>query len=443
MSQKIVVIGGGASGFLAAITAAKAGASVTILEQNSKLGKKILSTGNGKCNLTNLNQQKEYYRCSEPEFPYVALNQFTLEDTISFFHEIGIYTKNKNGYLYPHSEQASSVVEVLEMEARRLKVKLKTNERVTHIECLKYDLNANQLNVSSEAGNMPDNLINGNSVQNDNQRKTEVELEEIESASERFLVHTESWHYPCDSVIISCGSSASVIEGSNGSGYELAKKLGHTIVKPLPALTGLKGIGTHFSKWAGVRVEAKISLMINGKPGISEKGELQLTDYGISGIPVFQISRYASRAIDEGKTVTAIIDFLPDMTIEECQRFFQSRRNNRPNKSLKEQFVGVFPGKLIEVLVGNAKEKNIPMEEIVSKIKNLEIKIKGTLDLDHAQVCTGGVSCKEINPETMESKLVPGVYFCGEVLDVDGTCGGYNLQWAWSSGYVAGKSAIS
>lgn len=407
MSQKIVVIGGGASGFMAAITAAKAGASVTILEQNSKLGKKILSTGNGKCNLTNLNQKKEYYRCSEPEFPYTALNQFTLEDTISFFHEIGIYTKNKNGYLYPHSEQASSVVEVLEMEARRLKIKLKTNERVTHIEPLKAE---------KDTG--------------------------IEPLSERFLVHTESWHYPCDSVIISCGSSASVIEGSNGSGYELAKKIGHTIVKPLPALTGLKGAGNQFSKWAGVRVEAKISLIINGTNTVSEKGELQLTDYGISGIPVFQISRYASRAIDEGKTVTAIIDFLPDMTREECQNFFETRQNNRPNKSLKEQLVGVFPSKLIEVLVGNTKGNLIQIEDFVQKIKNFEITIKNTLDLDHAQVCTGGISCKEIDPETMESKLIPGVYFSGEVLDVDGTCGGYNLQWAWSSGYAAGKSAV-
>lgn len=413
MSQKIVVIGGGASGFMAAITAAKAGASVTILEQNSKLGKKILSTGNGKCNLTNLNQQKECYRCSEPEFPYVALGQFTLEDTISFFHEIGIYTKNKNGYLYPHSEQASSVVEVLEMEARRLKIKLKTNERVTRIECLVHSENTDSTTESSHSGNI----------------------------SERFLVHTKSWHYPCDNIIISCGSSASVIEGSNGSGYELAKELGHTIIKPLPALTGLKGVETYFSKWAGVRVEAKMSLSINGKDVISEKGELQLTDYGISGIPVFQISRYASRAIDEGKNVNVVVDFLPDMTMKECQKFFETRQNNRPNKSLKEQFVGVFPAKLIEVFVGNTKGKTIKIEEIVQKIKNFEIKIKDTLDLSHAQVCTGGVSCKEINAETMESKLVSGIYFCGEVLDVDGTCGGYNLQWAWSSGYVAGKSA--
>ncbi len=391
MSKKIVVIGGGASGFMAAITAAKAGASVTILEQNSKLGKKILSTGNGKCNLSNLNQQKDCYRSTENEFPYRILDKFTVEDTICFFHEIGIYTKNKNGYLYPYSEQASSVVEVLEMEARRLKIKLKTQEKVQRIEPL----------------------------------------------SDGFLVHTESWKYPCDRVIVCCGSSASVIEGSDGSGYELAKTLGHSIVKPLPALTGLKGVGSQFSKWAGVRVDAKISLLVDGEMVVSQRGEVQLTDYGISGIPVFQVSRYASRAVDEGKTVTALLDFLPDLSFIEGIELLNVRQKNRPNKTLKELLTGLFPGKLTDVLLNKVNT----LEDLTQNIKKYEIKIKGTLDLDHAQVCTGGITCKEIDGETMESKLIPGIYFCGEIVDVDGTCGGYNLQWAWSSGYAAGCAA--
>lgn len=457
MSKKVVVIGGGASGFMAAITAAKSGASVTILEQNSKLGKKILSTGNGKCNLTNLDQKEEYYRSNTPEFPQSALGKFTVQDTISFFHEIGIYTKNKNGYLYPHSEQAASVVEVLEMEARRLKVKLKTNEKVTSIK----QLCRNECDTVSETSK----------ISGSNQETTAKNIKNdiISNVMDKFLVQTESWQYPCDSVILSCGSSASLIEGSDGSGYELAKSFGHSIVKPLPALIGLKGVGNQFNKWAGVRVEAEISLIIDAKTDnnegnvnddvnsninksinnnidfnkrkISARGELQLTDYGISGIPVFQISRYASRAIDEGKRVTSIIDFLPSMTEEDCQNFLTSRMENRPNKTLKEQLVGIFPAKLIEVFFGNKKPSKMSIEELVRNIKRYEVKIKNTLDLDHAQVCTGGISCQEVNPETMESKLVPSVYFCGEILDVDGTCGGYNLQWAWSSGYVAGSSA--
>ena len=393
MSKKIVVIGGGASGFMAAITAARAGASVTILEQNSKLGKKILSTGNGKCNLTNTRQTKECYGCTEQDFPYTVLEKFNFEDTISFFHEIGIYTKNKNGYIYPHSEQASSVVEVLEMEARNLKIKLKTQEKVSRIE--------------------PD--------------------------GHGFLIHTNSWQYPCDCVILSCGSSASVIEGANGSGYELAQNLGHTIIEPLPALTGLKGYGKPFSKWAGVRAEAKLTLQIDEEKTVSEQGEVQLTDYGISGIPTFQISRYVSKAIAKGRSVSVFLDFLPEMTEIECLEFLNMRQQNRPYKNLKEMLTGLFPSKLIDVLLDRTND----MGALVNNIKNYEVKIKETLDLDHAQVCTGGISCREVSSETLESKLVPGLYFCGEILDVDGICGGYNLQWAWSSGHAAGEAAAN
>lgn len=397
MNQKITVIGCGASGLMAAITAAKHGASVTILEQNAKPGKKILSTGNGKCNLTNLEQQPEYYRSSTEGFPHSALNTFTVEDTIHFFHEIGIYTKNKNGYLYPYSEQASSVVELLLMEARRQKVKIKLQECVTRIEPLK----------------------NGSG----------------------FVVHTKTWQYPSDRVIISCGSSASMIEGSDGSGYGLAESLGHRIIKPLPALTGLRAQGNAFAKWAGVRAEGIVTIKYDGSGSIASKGELQLTEYGISGIPVFQISRYVSRALDEGKEVNAFIDFLPGFTKETCQEFFRERISSRPDKTLKEQLIGIFPLKLIDVFMGSKKASKLTLEELVSQIKQYPLKIKSTQDLDHAQVCTGGVSCDEICPETMESKLVRGIYFTGEVVDVDGTCGGYNLQWAWSSGYTAGRSA--
>lgn len=397
MNQKVTVIGCGASGLMAAITAARYGASVTVLEQNAKPGKKILSTGNGKCNLTNLDQQPEYYRSSTIGFPKTALEAFSLEDTIAFFHEIGIYTKNKNGYLYPYSEQASSVVELLLMEAKRLKVKIKLSECVTKIE-----------RAEDENG---------------------------------FIVFTKTWQYPSDRVIISCGSSASMIEGSDGSGYELAKSLGHSIVNPLPALTGLKAQGNAFAKWAGVRVEGVVTVQYDGCSSITSRGEIQLTEYGISGIPVFQISRYVSRALDEGKKVQVYLDFLPDFTMESCEAFFQSRIVLRPDKNLKEQLIGIFPLKLIDVLCGSKKASKLTLEEILTQMKHYKLNIKSTLDLDHAQVCTGGVSCDEIDPETMESKLVPGIYFSGEVADVDGTCGGYNLQWAWSSGYTAGRSA--
>lgn len=391
MNNKIIVVGGGASGFMAAIQAARGGAAVTILEQNGKFGKKLLSTGNGKCNLTNTESYTGCYRSSTPDFASTVMFNFDVQQTIRFFMEIGIYTKNKNGYLYPHSEQASSVVEVLEMEARSLKIKLKTQE----------------------------------------------EVQQIEKTENGFLVKTNTWEYPCDKVILACGSKASVIEGANGSGYKLAADLGHRIIKPLPALTGIKGTDGFYSKWAGVRTGACVTLAINGQKMKQETGEVQLTDYGISGIPVFQLSRYAARALDENCTVSMFLDFLPEFSPESLLTFLKTRRERNPYKTLRESLIGLFPEKLIDVLMMDADTE----EALARKIKGLEVPVKETMSFDHAQVCSGGVDCQEIDPMTMESALVPGVYFCGELVDVDGACGGYNLQWAWSSGAVAGMAA--
>lgn len=391
MKNKIIVVGGGASGFMAAIQAARNGASVTILEQNGKFGKKLLSTGNGKCNLTNTESYTGCYRSSTPDFASTVMFRFDVQQTIRFFMEIGIYTKNKNGYLYPHSEQASSVVDVLEMEARHLKIKLKTQE----------------------------------------------EVQQIEKTEDGFLVKTNTWEYPCDKVILACGSKASVIEGSNGSGYKLAADLGHKIIKPLPALTGMKGTDRFYGKWAGVRTGACVTLAINGHKMKQETGEVQLTDYGVSGIPVFQLSRYASRALDENCTVSVFLDFLPEFSPESLLAFLKSRRARNPYKTLRESLIGLFPEKLIDVLLMDVDTE----EALALKIKALKVPVKETMSFDHAQVCSGGVDCEEIDPMTMESTLVPGVYFCGELVDVDGACGGYNLQWAWSSGAVAGMAA--
>lgn len=391
MGKTIVVVGGGASGLMAAITAARAGAKVTILEQNGKLGKKILSTGNGRCNMTNLDQNPACYRSSVPSFAQKVLETFSVEETLSFFKELGIFSKNRNGYIYPRSNQAVSVVEALEMEARRLRIKCKTQEEV-------------------------------------------VSIEKMESG---FSVLTKTWHYDCDSVIMACGSKASVIEGSNGSGYVLARKLGHTIIEPLPALVGLKGIGTYFSKWAGVRCDATVTLKIAEESIISDTGEIQLTDYGISGIPVFQISRYASRALAEKQTVSVELDFIPDMSEQEIVEELIRLAETDSSKKVRNLLTGLLPSKLIDTLV----EKTDGIPEIAEKIKHFIIPIKEPMDFTHAQVCTGGVSCEEIDADTMESKRIPGIYFCGELTDVDGACGGYNLQWAWSSGYLAGLSA--
>ncbi len=387
--RQVVITGAGASGMMAAIMAARNGAAVTVLEQNEKPGKKICATGNGKCNFSNLVMPEDAYRGTHPEFVKDAFAQFSVKDTVEFFKELGIFPLDRNGYLYPRSNQAQSVVDVLCMEASHLGVKIKTNEQVTAIETAK----------------------NG----------------------KKFQVLTKGWHYEADALILANGSKASSISGSDGSGYELAKKMGHRIIPVYPALTALKCKGPAFKTWAGVRTEGKVSLFINGKFHKSERGELQLTEYGISGIPVFQISTYAIRAVHEGEKAELRVDFLPELTEEETRELLHARKKACPYKNEKELLVGLFPEKLSKVLTSQ--------KHLLSAIKEFPLEVQDGMSFSQAQVCSGGVDTSQVNTHTMESKLCRNLYFAGELLDIDGTCGGYNLQWAWSSGAAAGIHA--
>lgn len=393
--KRVCIVGGGAAGMMAAIIAAREGAAVTVLEHNEKTGKKILATGNGRCNLTNLYQDASCYHSQERNLAWEVLEQFDVQKTIRFFSELGIYTKNKNGGLYPSSMQASSVQELLEMEARYQKVKIKCREHVTGIQVLQ------------------------------------------EAAKPVFQVKTETWSYEADAVILACGSKASAIEGADGSGYTLAKSLGLKVIKPLPALVPLKGKGTYFTKWAGTRVEGKVILKAGAQILDTAEGELQLTDYGISGIPVFQLSSQTARLLDSGVPVSAELDFLPDFDEKGLEEFLKRRENACPYKTQRELLTGLLPKKLADVL----SEGKTDRKTLVQRIKRFAVEIKGTKAFDMAQVCSGGVSLTEINPKTMECRKIPGIYLAGELLDTDGICGGYNLQWAWSSGACAGYAA--
>ena len=393
--KKVCIVGGGAAGMIAAIMAARNHAAVTILEHNEKTGKKLLATGNGRCNLTNEKQEKMCYHSEHPELLWDILQNFPFEQTLDFFEKIGIYPVSKNGYFYPSSMQASSVQEVLEMEARFLKVKIKCKEHVKEIK------------VSDTKENP------------------------------RFSVVTETWQYPADAVILACGSQASEIDGADGSGYTLAKQLGLKVINPLPALVPLKGKGNYFSKWAGTRIYGKIYLQSQNEIVQTEEGELQLTDYGISGIPVFQLSGLAAKLLQHQHSVTLMLDFLPDVTPKELEDLLLKRKELCPYKTTKELCIGLFPKKLIEVLV----DKKTDLSTLAEKIKKFSMEIVGTKPFSNAQVCQGGVSLEEISPKTMECKKIPGLYLAGELLDANGICGGYNLQWAWSSGACAGKEA--
>lgn len=388
--KKVVIIGGGASGMMAAIQAARTGAAVTLLEHNEKPGKKILATGNGRCNLTNLVQEPSHYRSSQPDFPWKIITQYPLEETLAFFSELGIYTKDRKGWVYPYSDQAAGVAQMLELEARHQKVKIKTTEEVT--------------DILLEDG--------------------------------QYLVKTATWQYPCDSVIIACGTPASNVEGSSATGYELAEKLGHTVLKPLPSLCGIRGKDNYYAKWAGSRMDGRITLEVNGETIGEEQGEILFTEYGISGIGVFQLSRYAVRGIDEGKTATYHLDLMPQLTKEELIKLLADRQQAGSYKNPQELLIGLLPRKIIDVLV----KKTYEPEKIADRLKDWQIPVKGAYALRQAQICSGGVDPRELTDQ-LESRLHPGIYFAGEVIDVDGPCGGYNLQWAWSSGAVAGKAA--
>lgn len=400
---KTAIVGAGASGMMAAVAAAQNGAYVTLTEHNDRVGKKILLTGNGRCNITNMYQSEECYRSDNTGFQSEVLNSFNTTDTLDFFDRLGIYPKNKNGYIYPNSEQASAVLDVLRMELLKQKINLMTNTKVIS----------------------------------------------VNKKDSQFIIKTSQGEIISDRLIIAAGSKAYSKTGSDGSGYELAKGLGHSIIKPLPALVQLRCEGS-FKTIAGVRCEAELSLICDGRTIASDRGELQITDYGISGIPTFQISRYAVRLLDSGNEVFVNIDLFPNIDRENFTKYMNKRVNNNLHKSLEDLLIGLINKKLITAVLKRAhlplslkcsELTNVHIFKLCSAIKNFKVKLNGYNSFDSAQVCSGGVDTREVDNKTLESRLVKGLYFAGEILDVDGICGGYNLQWAWSSGMAAGLNS--
>ena len=409
MKQDILIIGGGASGLAAAILAARKGAAVTILEHTDRVGKKLLSTGNGRCNLTNRNMGPQCYRSQEADFPMKVIGGFGLEETLEFFRTLGIEPKDRNGYIYPASDQASSVLDALRMELDHLGVRVAARCQVERI----------QPPFTEKPGG-------------------------------GFLVFTNQGQFQARALILAAGSKAAPNTGSDGSGYQLALSLGHRIIKPLPALVQLRCQGKHYRQLAGVRTEARVTLKVDGRTAAQDTGELQLTDYGISGIPVFQVSRFAAVALDQGKRVEAEIDFLPSWPYEEALNRLRERVKLLSYRTCEEFLSGLLNKKLAQVLI---KSAGIPLSRTAGTLKERELRqlleylksyralVSSVNPFANAQVCRGGVDVSQVNPETMESKLIPGLYFAGEILDVDGICGGYNLQFAWSSAAAAARAA--
>ena len=385
--NNVAVLGGGASGMMAAITAARLGSSVTILEKNSRIGKKLLMTGNGRCNLTNVNVGVRNYNS---EFVCDALDEFSAKDTIEFFKEIGLLTyEEQEGRVYPVSNQASAVLEVLRLEIERQNIK---------VIC-------------------------------------DFDIAKIEKSDDGFSIYSKNKEkIVANKIIASFGGKSAQNTGSDGSGYRLLTDLGHSIKTPDKALVQLKTD----KSIKGVRAYAKASL--NGR---SEKGEVQFTGYGLSGIPILNLSRYA----ENGDIV--MLDMMPDYTEDELFSYLKKRHN----QNLETYLIGMLNKPLGQMLL---KERDIgklsrnsgslvdfEIRKIAKKIKGWSFTVTGKMGWDNAQVTKGGIELSEVNSKTMESKIVKNCYIIGEMLDIDAECGGFNLQWAWSSGFVAGKNGGS
>ena len=403
--MKIGIIGGGASGMLAAIAAAKVGAKVTIIEHMPRIGKKLLLTGSGKCNISNEDMDISHFHGNDLTLLKEVFKECPVDKTLSFLEELGLYLKNRNGYLYPYSEQASAVLDVLRFALRDLGVEI-----------------------------IP-----------------QIEISEI-AKQKNFVVYTNEGQFNFDKLILCCGSKSYASTGSDGSGYTLAKKFGHNIIKPLSALTFLNCKENFYSSIAGIRTKANVSVIADNKMLADETGELQITKTGISGIPVFNISFLVAKSLDSGHRLKAIIDFLPDVSVNEIDQMLETRIKSFPNRTLEELFTGILHKNLGNLIIKRcdvklsmkfneiAKNKEL-LAKIIEMTKSFDTVIESTGGFDNSQVLSGGVDTTQVK-SNLESKLVDGLYFAGEILDINGDCGGYNLTWAFTSGIVAGRNCV-
>ena len=399
--NKVIVVGGGASGIFSAIVAAKNGSQVTILERNPRIGKKILATGNGRCNYTNtLTSQNDY---NHPDFAAKALQSFGPKVTIDFFDQLGITAKfEEEGKTYPLSEQASSFLDVFMYQLDALNIDVVCNAHVQNI---------------------------------------------LKNKSTFSVVLQDKTEYKADKVILCTGGKAMPSSGSDGLGYPIARKLGHHVTTIFPALVKLKLDYPYLKQMDGVKISSIVQLIHQKKVIQEEKGDILFTSYGISGPTILQLSRKVNELLLQHEKVHLNVILINSLTREEITQRFK----NSMDKPVDFSLVGLINKKLISALLKEAKIekqntilsqlKDEEIKRIIDLLFNWEFKVLGSKGFEDAQVTAGGIDVNEINSMTMESKLVSGLYLAGEVIDIDGPCGGYNLQWAWSSGYVAGVNA--
>ncbi|QVK17383.1 NAD(P)/FAD-dependent oxidoreductase [Mycoplasmatota bacterium] len=410
ISTDVLIIGGGASGLLAGLAACDLGKQVVIVEGANRIAKKILTTGNGRCNITNHKIKMPYqtFHGQNPTFFQSVLNQFTVEDTINLFNIYGLpLTTLNDGKMYPKSLQASSVVNLFLMNIEERDIPVYLNSKVIN----------------------------------------------IKKQNNKFLVestNSDNQYFLANKVLIACGGSAAPNTGSDGSINRIIKQFGHNIIKPLPTIVQLKLEYKHLKAISGVRFDALASIMVNQEMKRQEYDEVLFTDYGISGPAILQLSRYASVGLSHNQEVKISLDLFSKQSKQEMKDYFDARFALFGHRTVFQSLIGVLHKKLIPVILKNSGITDIHKTcdsltyqekiKLYQTLKNWTFICNGTNGFKNAQSTIGGVDTTEVYDKTLQSKLVEGLYFSGEVLDVDGDCGGYNLQWAWSSGYLAGKN---
>ena len=399
MSRDVIIIGGGASGMMAALAAAENGCRVTLLERQSRVGRKLLATGNGRCNLTNHNASPARYHGGDGFCAY-ALDAFDVGATLQFFASLGLLTvAEDSGRVYPMSNMAGSVLDVLRYALERPGIEVVTGQAVSSA------------------------------------KKT----------SGGFTVRTETDTFHAEKLILAAGGCAGSKVGGVMDGYQLAKGLGHHRTALYPSLVQVKTDPTYPRALKGVKAETGVTIHRGGEVLAQNRGEVLFTEYGVSGPAIFDISRSVATG-GEGLTVT--LDLLPDWEQQEVLDWLRQRRDNAGSREAGTLLTGALHSRLGQMICKaagftNQSAANLSdgdLRRIAARTKDFALPITGVCGFDQAQVTAGGLRCDEFDPRTMESRLVPGFYACGEVLDIDGDCGGYNLQWAWSSGRAAGLS---
>lgn len=406
MGNKIIVIGGGAAGMMAAISAKLNGGEVILLERNTRLGKKLLATGNGRCNYTNKDLSIKNYHGENPKFAYSVLSQFNVDSTIDFFEMIGITpTIEDNGKVFPMSFQSSSMVDILRYEIENKGIELFTDAYVSNIK-------------------------------KNNDAFT--------------VILKDDRKFDADRVIIATGGMALPNSGSDGNGYILCERLGHTIVDISPGLIQLNLEGNYFKALNGTKFVGRAELYIDDKLALNDTGDVLFTAYGISGPPILNLSRSAIYNLNKGKNVEIRISIIHHMNIEKLYEYLIYRFSLMDKKTVEIALIGLINKNLIipilkTINIDKDKNANHLSKEEIRRLSDILVswsfKVIGSQPWANAQVTAGGVNTNEVDSKTMESKITKGLYIVGELLDIDGDCGGYNLQWAWSSGYIAGENS--